>query len=177
MPTIQDGRQAVDEGNLQQARLIFEAILQETPRSEDAWLGLAEVLPDTEDKRICYDNVLKIDKDNRAAREGLRNLEPQANPFIAALQGATVPGEADETELYEDAEGDEDDVPEPSDKGGDRPTMIGSRADLEAAMASSTTPGGPPSYALVALGLILSVVVFAVGGSAVYFVLSSLAGG
>ena len=83
MPTIQDGREAIEQGNLQQARLIFEAILQETPRSEDAWLGLAEVLTDTDDKRICYENVLKINKQNRAAREGLRNLEPQANPFIS----------------------------------------------------------------------------------------------
>ncbi len=42
MPTLQDGRDAVNRGNLQQARLIFEAILQENPRSEEAWLGLAE---------------------------------------------------------------------------------------------------------------------------------------
>jgi thioredoxin-like negative regulator of GroEL len=86
MPTIQDGREAIEQGNMQQARLIFEAILQEDKRDQEAWLGLAEVLTNVEDKRICYDNVLKIDKNNRAAKEGLRNLEPQVNPFVAALQ-------------------------------------------------------------------------------------------
>ena len=39
MPTFEDGQNAVAQGNLQGARLIFEAILQENPRSEEAWLG------------------------------------------------------------------------------------------------------------------------------------------
>jgi len=160
MPTIQDGRDAIAQGNPQQARLIFEAILQETPRSEDAWLGLAEVLTDTDDKRICYENVLKINKQNRAAREGLRNLEPQANPFIAQLQQAThadEEAEEDEDEYYDSDESETDmaqtvrtspPVPRPSD--------------------------GPPTYALIAIGLLLSVVAFAIGGGAVFFVISSL---
>src|SRR5512134_1350676 len=101
MPTLDDGRNAINAGNLQQARLIFEAILQENPRSEEAWLGLADVLTDAEDKRICYENVLKINKQNRAAREGLRNLEPQANPLIAAL-GQSPPPRAEEVEEEEE---------------------------------------------------------------------------
>ena len=86
MPTIEDGRSAAAQGNLQQARLIFEAILQENPRSEDAWLNLADVLTDTNDKRICYENVLKIDEDHQAAREALRNLEPEADPLRQQFQ-------------------------------------------------------------------------------------------
>jgi len=161
MPTIQDGRDAIAQGNPQQARLIFEAILQETPRSEDAWLGLAEVLTDTDDKRICYENVLKINKQNQAAREGLRNLEPQANPFIAQLQQAT---HADE-EVEED-----DDEYYDSDE---------SETDMAQTMRTSppvprSSSDGPPTYALIAIGLLLSVVVFAIGGGAVFFVLSSL---
>ena len=76
MPILQDGQNAIAQGNLQQARLIFEAILQEDPRDEDAWLALGDVLTETEDKRICYENVLKINKENQAAREALRNLRP-----------------------------------------------------------------------------------------------------
>ena len=71
MPTIEDGRSALEAGNLQQARLIFEAILQENTRDQDAWLGLADVLTDTNDKRICYENVLKINRNNQEARQGL----------------------------------------------------------------------------------------------------------
>ncbi|RMF01856.1 MAG: hypothetical protein D6768_09660 [Chloroflexi bacterium] len=159
MPTIDDGRRAIEEGNPQQARLIFEAILQENKRDEDAWLGLAEVLTDNEDKRVCYENVLKINKDNRAAREGLRNLEPQANPFVTALQPAAA----------ESSAGDEDELT------GDE-TIMSMRPPADDLLADEPVEGGPPTFALVALGLALSVVVFAVGGGIVFFLLTSLTG-
>ncbi len=171
MPTLEDGRNAIEQGNLQQARLIFEAVLQETPRSPDAWLGLAEVLTDVEDKRICYENVLKIDKANPAAREGLRSLEPQANPLIAALQEKASVRVDDEEEFT---------AAETDDKASDRPTMIGSSDDITAAVKAANVAGaegGPPTYALVAIGLVFSVVAFAVGGGVIYVVLESLAGG
>jgi hypothetical protein len=157
MPTLQDGRDAIARGNLQQARLIFEAILQENPRAEDAWLGLAEVLTDVEDKRICYENVLKIDKQNRAAREGLRNLEPQANPLIAAL-GQTPPKIEEEVGELEEED----------------PTLAGQYPAFEAAEpAESETP----TFILVAVGLALSVVVMAVGGGLVFYIITSIRGG
>jgi thioredoxin-like negative regulator of GroEL len=160
MPTIDDGRQAIEQGNPQQARLIFEAILQETPRSEEAWMGLAEVLTDTNDKRICYENVLKINKDNRQAREALRNLEPEANPLIAALGQQAVMEDEDEAEAEYEAD-----------------TTVVS----ETYTPTDTTPqvdsdvgSGPPTPVLVAVGLLLSVVVFAIGGGAIFFVLTSI---
>ena len=156
MPTLEDGRIAVEQGNLQQARLIFEAILQETPRSEEAWMGLAEVLTDANDKRICYENVLKINKNNRAAREALRNLEPQENPFVAQLGQRPPPREGEDEEFgSEDEEGE---VPAPA------PYIDDNEAD----------GGGPPTIALVFVGLLLSVMVFALGGGLVFFVLTSL---
>lgn len=156
MPTLQDGRDAVNRGNLQQARLIFEAILQENPRSEEAWLGLAEVLTDVEDKRICYENVLKINKQNRAAREGLRNLEPQANPLIAAL--GQPPPRTDEFESEEELD--------------DDATLMSERLDT-----TTADEGGTPTFILVAVGLALSVVVMALGGGLVFYVVSSMTGG
>ena len=159
MPTIDDGRQAIAEGNSQQARLIFEAILQETPRSEEAWMGLAEVLTDTNDKRICYENVLKINKNNRQAREGLRNLEPEANPLIAALGQQPVDYDEDEVEDEYDAD-----------------TTVVSEAfpPSETMAQTNLDASGPPTPALVAIGLLLSVVVFAIGGGAIFFILTSL---
>ena len=159
MPTIQEGRDAIDEGNLQMARLMFEAILEEDKRNEDAWLGLAEVLPETEDKRICYENVLKINKNSIAAKEGLRNLEPQANPLIEALQPKAEPSEAiDETSSADE-------------------TVVSATPDDTVAAgveADAAQPGnGPPTYALVAVGLLLSVVFFAVGGGLVFFIISA----
>lgn len=156
MPTLDDGRNAIDQGNFQQARLIFEAILQENPRAEDAWLGLAEVLTDTEDKRICYENVLKINKQNRAAREGLRSLEPQADPLVAALQQKTTP--PPEEMDYEEEE---------------EPTLI-SEASLE---TGREREGETPTFILVAVGLALSVVVMAIGGGLIFYFITSFTSG
>ena len=156
MPTIEDGRNAAGQGNLQQARLIFEAILQENPRSEDAWIGLADVLTDTNDKRICYENVLKIDKNNRAAREGLRNLEPEEDPFVAALKQQTVTMPTEEELPPSDTE----------------ETMVSAHSAL-----SDTTPetqGETPMAVLIAVGLGLSVIVFAIVSGLVYFIITSL---
>jgi tetratricopeptide (TPR) repeat protein len=155
MPTLDDGRIAVNQGNFQQARLIFEAILQENPRSEEAWLGLADVLTDTEDKRICYENVLKINKQNRAAREGLRSMEPQADPLVAALQQKPPPRT------------DDDDY-----KAQETPTLISESIDTSPAEGGET-----PTFILVAVGLALSVVVMALGGGLVYYILTNLSSG
>ena len=161
MPTIQDGREAVEQGNLQQARLIFEAILQETPRNEEAWLGLAEVVTEEEDKRICYENVLKINKSSREAKEGLRSLEPKENPFVAALG-------ASEAEPHKEGEAD-----------GNAPdeTMVSAKPPTEpfTDTAPETEDSGS-TVGMVALGLVLSVIVFAIGGVGVYYALSAVAG-
>jgi hypothetical protein len=158
MPTIEDGRNAAMSGNLQQARLIFEAILQENPRSEDAWLGLADVLTEANDKRICYENALKINKSSRAAREGLRGLEPEEDPFVAALkqQTATMPMEEEEEE---EGLSDTDE------------TLMSARDSTPAPAVE--TQGETPTVVLIAVGLGLSVVVFAIVAGLVFFVLTS----
>ncbi len=160
MPTIEDGRNALEAGNLQQARLIFEAILQENTRDQDAWLGLADVLTDTNDKRICYENVLKINRNNQAAREGLRNLEPEEDPFVAALKEQT-------TKIPEDdeLEGDEDDEMFI----GAEETTISSRPVPESARET-------PTVVLIAAGLGLSVIVFALLAGVIFFLLTSITG-
>ena len=156
MPTIEDGRRAIEEGNPQQARLIFEAILQDNKRDEEAWMGLAEVLTKNEDKRICYENVLKINKNNREAKEALRSLEPQANPFVQALQPAGAGAPPGEEAASSDAD----------------ETVVATRPPKP---AKETAPGdGPPTPALIILGLALSVVAFAIFSGLVWLVLTNL---
>jgi len=157
MPILQDGQNAIAQGNLQQARLIFEAILQEDPRDEDAWLALGDVLTETEDKRICYENALKINKDNQAAREALRNLEPQADPLVQALAPQPPPIEEEEEEF----DFDEDE------------TVVSDRPDFASA---TETEEDTSTATLVAVGLALSVVVFAIVGGLAFFLITSLAG-
>jgi thioredoxin-like negative regulator of GroEL len=157
MPTLNDGKEAIARGNLQQARLIFEAILQENARDEEAWLEVGNVLTDTEDKRICYENVLKINKNNLSAREALRNLEPQADPLVQALSPQPPPAEV---------------VSEDEDEGEDEEaTLVTARPDYGATEAEQATS----TALLVAVGLALSVVVFAIGGGLVFFLITSLA--
>ncbi len=95
MLTPDDGTEAVSQGNLQQARLIFESILQENPHSIEALLGLANVLMDTDKKRACYEKMLSLDKDNKRARDGLRNLEPQPDPLRTVLIPHATPETGD----------------------------------------------------------------------------------
>ena len=90
MPTLEDGRQAINMGNIQHARLIFESILQENPRSAEAWLGLGQIFTDTGQQRICFENVLVVDKNNRLARERLRYLEPEPEPLRDVLVAEEV---------------------------------------------------------------------------------------
>jgi thioredoxin-like negative regulator of GroEL len=151
MPTLLDAQSAVEQGNTDQARLIYQALLQDNPRDEEAWLGLAEVVTDEDDKRVCYENVLKINKNNRAAKEGLRNLEPKEDPLVAALASQSFGRSA--------IGADEDDFTEVS------PAYT---SDLD------TDSGETPPMILVAVGLALSVVVFALFGGIVFFTLVSL---
>ncbi|MBN1219267.1 MAG: tetratricopeptide repeat protein [Anaerolineae bacterium] len=161
MPTIQDGKNAITAGNVQQARLIFEAILQENSRDEEAWLGLAEALTETNDKRICYENVLKINKNNQVAREGLRSLEPEEDPFVAALkqQTAAVAEDEEAPDWIEAAAGEE--------------TMV---SDQRSGAVGATADEGSetPTPVLVAVGLGLSIIVFAIVAGVAFFVLTSL---
>jgi len=155
MPTLQDGKSAIEQGNLQQARLIFQAILQENPRSEEAWLGLAQVVTETNDKRVCYENVLKINRNNKEAKEGLRGLEPQEDPLVAALAGPTKSRTAEEAVE-------------------DEPTIVSEEAapGFEPEEERET-----PVSVLVVIGLALSVVLFAIFGGIIFYAITSLSGG
>ncbi|MDM8519029.1 hypothetical protein QUF64_03215 [Anaerolineales bacterium HSG6] len=169
MPTIAEAKEAADQGAIQQSRLMFETIIQENPRDEEAWLGLADVLTEAEDKRVCYNNVLKINKKSRIAKEGLRSLDPQMDPLRAAFDI-----EAPEPEPLE-----EDDSPEWLEEMSEDEAVADEPAKRKKKKKALSKTGrsaqtDTPTPVLVAFGLALSVVVFAIGSGAAYFLLSSL---
>jgi thioredoxin-like negative regulator of GroEL len=170
MPTLAEAKQAADQGAIQQARLMYEDILQDDPRSEDAWFGLADVLTDAEDKRVCYKNILKINKKSREAKEGLRSLEPQADPLRAAFDIVGDEPEESPTENEEEPEEPDDDATDV-----EKPKIKKSKKK-RATSAKTGSEDDPPTPILVAFGLALSVVVFAIGSGIVYVMLSSLNG-
>ena len=118
----------------------------------DAWLGLAEVVTDEDDKRVCYENVLKIDKNNRDAKDGLRSLDPKEDPLVAALAGRVFTGSEEEEEEEE-------------------ATMVSPASEFPSTPSESRET---PTAVLVAVGLALSVVVFAVFGGVVFAALNAL---
>ena len=65
------------------AESIYRQIVTEAPDTEEAWLGLAEVVAGPADKRDAYERALALSPDNPAAVAGL-----------AVLDGRPVPPEA-----------------------------------------------------------------------------------
>jgi len=86
MPTLAEAQKAAQQGATQQARLMYQAILQEDETVEAAWLGLADVLSEKEEKRGCYQKVLKINPHNYAAKEGLRILDEEIPDWVQSLR-------------------------------------------------------------------------------------------
>jgi hypothetical protein len=58
----------------------------------------------------------------------------------------------------------------------DEPTLISAHTPPDVVRSTDSDSRGPSTAMLVAIGLALSVVVFAVGGGVIYVVLSSLGG-
>ncbi len=179
MPTLAEAKETADRGAIQQARLMYETIIQENPRSEDAWLGLADVLTDIEDKRVCYKNVLKINKKNRAAKEGLRSLEPQTDTLrgmfdIPAAEESGGGAAAAEPESYPE---DDKPVAAAAPTRTTRPTKkkrTSKKKRNSTAAAPKSAPSETPTSVLVAVGLALSLVVFTIGAGVFYYVATAL---
>jgi hypothetical protein len=80
---------AFHAGRKDEARRLLSRILETDPRDEEAWLWMSTVA-DTDEQRIrCLGQVLAINPDNAAAREGLALLQgdgpaPSAAPVPAA---------------------------------------------------------------------------------------------
>jgi len=171
MPTLAEAKQMADQGAIQQARLMYETIIQENPRYEEAWLGLADVLTEAEDKRVCYKNVLKINKKNRVAKEGLRSLEPQNDPLRASFDIApTDDGAAAESSPPIE---DEEEAPTQATTS-TKAKKVTKRPAAASTTATTSSANDTPTPILVAFGLVLSVFIFAIGSGLVYYLLSQL---
>lgn len=62
-------------GKLAAAKALYRQVLEENPRSVAAWLGLAEISRDPQEKEAAYEQVLALESDNDKARKELDNLQ------------------------------------------------------------------------------------------------------
>lgn len=77
------------------AESIYRQILAEAPDAEEAWVGLAEVLFDPEEKRAAYERALSLSADYPPAVAGLARLD--GRPVPAEVEAALSPPEKIET--------------------------------------------------------------------------------
>ncbi len=82
------GKNAAAEG-------IYRQILNAAPDAEEAWLGLAEVVADPDEKRAAYERALRLAPDMPAAVAGLARLDGRPVPpeIAAALEAVAEPEE------------------------------------------------------------------------------------
>ena len=82
------GKNAAAEG-------IYRQILDAAPDAEEAWLGLAGVVADPDEKRAAYERALRLAPDMPAAIAGLARLDGRPVPpeVAAALETAAEPEE------------------------------------------------------------------------------------
>ena len=65
---------AAKAGEAAKARELLLRVLKEDDRNEQAWLWLSGVADTTEERRICLENILTINPENKVAQAGLAKL-------------------------------------------------------------------------------------------------------
>ena len=74
-------------GNIAEARTILIEVLKQNPRDDYAWLCMTLCVTEVEQKRYCFQKVLKINPQNQHAIAGLARLN---NPVISPAQPQVI---------------------------------------------------------------------------------------
>jgi hypothetical protein len=84
---LNQGIAAVKEGRKDKARRLLAQALEQDEHNEMAWLWMSGVVETDAERRICLENVLKINSSNTIAQRGLERLKatPGVSPFTTAL--------------------------------------------------------------------------------------------
>lgn len=80
---LQEAVNAIKSGNTEQAKRLLADILRQNPQDENAWLWMTRCLTSNDEKRYCFERVLKINPQNQHAIEGIRRLN---NPISTTPQ-------------------------------------------------------------------------------------------
>ena len=76
---VNQGIKAYKAGEKKDARDLFLQAIKLNDRNEKAWLWLSGVIGSVEKRRVCLENVLAIDPENKAAQKGLAQLDAREN--------------------------------------------------------------------------------------------------
>ncbi len=72
---LRQGVEAARAGDKDEARRIFEQVVEEDEENIPAWLWMYRVVDDQDEKRICLTTVLRLDPDNERAQKLLDRLD------------------------------------------------------------------------------------------------------
>ena len=91
MPTMFEQAVAhIRAGEIDKGRQILIDVLKQNPRDENSWLWMTRCVTETEQKRYCFEKVLRINPQNQYAIEGLIRLDqpvsPPTQPIISQQQ-------------------------------------------------------------------------------------------
>jgi twitching motility two-component system response regulator PilG len=75
---LRDGVKTARAGNREQARDLFEQVIEREPHNETAWLWLAGVTEEPKAAVSCLERVLNLNPNNERARTGLQSTRLQA---------------------------------------------------------------------------------------------------
>jgi len=84
---LRQGIAAAKMGQKETARNLLTRVVEQDERNLTAWLWLSGVVDNLDDKEVCLENVLALDPENQAARQGLESVRGQR----AAAQPVYVP--------------------------------------------------------------------------------------
>ncbi|HEU5098909.1 MAG TPA: tetratricopeptide repeat protein [Roseiflexaceae bacterium] len=104
---LYDGAVAVREGRLADAQGLLMKVIENDEQNELAWLWLSGAVDDPADQQVALENVLAINPDNAAARQGLTWLKSRYGDMAAPSTSEWTPppprnvDEVDELQCYQ----------------------------------------------------------------------------
>ncbi|MFQ5400022.1 MAG: tetratricopeptide repeat protein [Anaerolineae bacterium] len=81
---LRQAKKVADSGKRAAAVKLYRQIIEEAPDSDEAWLGLAELLTDPQEKKQAYERVVALSPDGRAAQAAQARLRGEPVPETAA---------------------------------------------------------------------------------------------
>ncbi len=87
---LESGIAAVKAGNRESARKLLTKAVRADERNELAWLWLSTAVESEEEKRICLDNVIALNPDNKSALHALARLD-ETPSGAAAMPAKALP--------------------------------------------------------------------------------------
>jgi tetratricopeptide (TPR) repeat protein len=87
---LQTAVAAAQKGQRDHARNLFRQVVEQDERQVEAWIWLAELAPDLDEREICLENALVLDPQNEAVRQDLERVR-RLRVEIAEARAAARP--------------------------------------------------------------------------------------